>query len=85
MLKLLEHSQVWQGTATHLLTVLTPFLEGLPAPERPRSAQTLAKTLQRLEPNLSKAGLQITSHRKAGGNRDRLITVERVVHDDREP
>jgi hypothetical protein len=75
VLKLVEHQQVWEGTATQLLSALTPWLEGMPAYQRPRSAQTLANTLHRLEPNLSKAGVQLTFHRKHGGNRDRLISI----------
>jgi hypothetical protein len=75
VLKLMEHQHVWEGTATQLLAVLTPLLEGRPASERPRSPQTLSNDLHRLEPNLSKAGVQLTFGRKAGGNRDRLISL----------
>jgi hypothetical protein len=84
VLKLMEHQHFWEDTPTQLLAALTPLLESMPASERPRSAQTLSTKLHRLEPNLSKAGVKITFGRKGGGNRDRLITLERVVHHDKE-
>jgi len=84
VLDLLDYKRFWEGTATQLLAELTLLLEGTPAQNRPRSAQTLSDTLRRLEPNLAKAGVQITFHRKAGGNRDRIITMEHVVNHDKE-
>jgi hypothetical protein len=76
VLKLMEHQHFWEGTATQLLAVLTPFLEGISAYERPRSAQTLSNTLRRLAPNLLKAGVEIIfGQRKNGGHRDRLISL----------
>jgi hypothetical protein len=84
VLKLMEHQYCWEDTPTQLLAELTPWLESMPASERPRSAQTLSTKLHRLEPNLSRAGVKVTFGRKAGGNRDRLITLERVVNHDKE-
>jgi hypothetical protein len=85
VLKLMEYQNCWEGTATQLLAVLTPWLEGLSAQDRPRSAQTLAQTLRRLASNLRKAEVEITFHKKAGGNRDRLITLERIAPHDMHP
>jgi hypothetical protein len=76
VLKLMEHQHVWEGTATQLLSVLTPLLEGIPAHERPRSAQTLSNALRRVAPTLSKVGVEVLfGQRKNGGNRDRLISI----------
>lgn len=76
VLTLLEQQRVWEGTATQLLQLLQPFLEGIPAQDRPRSAQTFSNTLRRLAPHLLKAGLEILcGQRKNGGNRDRLLTI----------
>jgi hypothetical protein len=76
VLKLMEHQHVWEGTATQLLSVLTPWLEGIPASERPRSAQTLSNALRRVAPTLSKVGVEVIfGQRKNGGNRDRLISI----------
>ena len=85
VLTLMEHQHFWEDTPTQLLAVLTPWLESMPASERPRSAQTLSNKLRRLAPNLSKAGVQIIfDGRRPGGNRDRLITLERVINHDQE-
>ena len=76
VLKLLEQQGSWEGTATQLLSVLTPWLEGTPASERPRSAQTLSNALRRVAPTLSKVGVEVLfGQRKNGGNRDRLISI----------
>ena len=76
VLKLLEQQGSWEGTATQLLSGLTPWLEGIPASERPRSAQTLSNALRRIAPTLSKVGVEVIfDQRKNGGNRDRLISI----------
>jgi hypothetical protein len=75
VLKLVEQQGSWQGTATQLLTALTPYLEGVSGADRPRSAQSLSNALRRLKPNLSNAGVDCTFGRKPGGKRDRLITL----------
>jgi putative DNA primase/helicase len=85
VLKFMEQQRCWEGTATQLLAVLQPYLEGLSRQECPRSGQILSNDLRRLEPHLSQAGVHITFHRKAGGKRDRLMTLERVVPHDIEP
>jgi hypothetical protein len=84
VLKLMEHQHFWEDTPTQLLAVLTPWLAGVPAQDRPRSPQTLSTKLHRLEPNLSKAGVQITFGRHDGGIRPRFIRLERVVKHDKE-
>lgn len=76
VLKLMELQHFWEDTPTQLLAVLTPLLEGIPASERPRSAQTLSNALRRVAPTLSKVGVEIIfGQRRNGGNRDRLISI----------
>jgi hypothetical protein len=68
--------QTWKGTASQLLTLLTPVVSEALARERswPKSARALAGKLRRAAPPLRKIGIHVDFVRE-GHDRERLITI----------
>jgi hypothetical protein len=80
ILSLIATVPLWEGTARELLKAL----EAGPADEAtkkhrdwPTSPRKLSGELRRLAPNLRRAGVEVTFNREPGGQRRRVIRVER--------
>lgn len=73
--------RIWEGTAGELLAVLEkpPAVAPRAWPDTP---QALRNVLRRLTPNLSATGIEVTSRRKPGGMRRRLITLRMAAQAD---
>lgn len=72
---------IWDGTAGELLSRLSAMSSEQERKSKswPQSPRGLSNALRRLIPNLRTAGLEVTFDRKSGGNRERVISLERVV------
>lgn len=68
----------WTGTATQLLKECDERC-GFRRPHNfPKNARALSGILKRLAPNLRAVGVEVVSHRKSGGNRDRSISIRQI-------
>jgi hypothetical protein len=77
---LVADSGTWTGTATEVLAALEEIAgEKIVKTNRwPKSPRKLSGELRELAPTLRMAGIEIVRGRKAGGNRDRTITITRT-------
>ena len=81
ILNLLDSQEIWDGTATQLLSALEPYLDDVPRGKRPYSGQTLRSELNHLEPNLQRAGVTLEFYLQHGGNRERMILMMKESSD----
>ncbi len=67
----------FEGTMTELLYAATAMLpeELRRSRDWPQSVSSFGNALRRIIPSLRKTGIQVCFARKAGGNRDRIVTV----------
>ena len=75
---LMERRPDWKGTATNLLITLGSILGSYASAKLPISARDLSVQLRRAAASLRKVGIRI-DFAKTGHNRDREITISRVV------
>jgi hypothetical protein len=77
----------WSGTAGQLLSELIPPLDpaGRRQPGWPRTARALRGQLNRIVPNLRRAGYAVTFTREPGGNRTRLVHIQKLAEQPSHP
>jgi hypothetical protein len=70
---------VWKGTASELLNELEKHTDEATYRSRyfPKASNQLTRQLNRLAPDLKALGIEVSSVRQGGGNRDRYICLER--------
>ncbi len=69
--------QIWDGTATELLTALNLIADQATraSKEWPGKPQALAKKLQRLAPDLAASGIRLRSYRDGSKKNNRMIEL----------
>jgi hypothetical protein len=84
LLTFMDQREWWSGTASQLYDRLTPVVEELKlAHDRawPRSAKGLGRRLGELQPVLKDLGLICERARTPGGDRDRIVTLNKGWND----
>jgi len=77
--ELLEHRELFQGTATELLDELVDYVPEKTAKSRawPKTPRTLANRLRRAATFLRRTGIEVEFDREPGGNRRRVIRLSK--------
>jgi len=82
VVELMETRDRWEGTPQDLLAALSaePYTDGATRNRQdwPKTPRGLSAALRRLAPNLRRLRIETTFVRKPGGNRSRMIFLERV-------
>lgn len=78
--RVLKEQNSWEGSATALFGLLSQYRDGLSFSEGwPKNPKAASDYLRRLAPALRLEGIRMSQERQPGGNRNRIIRLERLA------